>query len=224
MVEVEFIEEKPKYPPYVLVEDTLGHDAYHDPEDHQPTVKTERLRSPKKQQSKIAQSKPTKFRMKAPGNTKSIGPEKAGLASWTDADVTRTYHQRKLNAFLESDPFAKILEIRQLGQLTGPVSTLPRLHSVTDAITALVTMLREANMVAGRLDPDDLLSLGFDRITKALEHMHKRLSILVGTTPATEHPPLVTPTQTRSKDSQMTLQDITVDPHMSGAAGHPGAN
>ncbi|CAI5706016.1 unnamed protein product [Peronospora farinosa] len=224
MVKVEFIEEKPKYPPYVLVEDTLGHDAYHDPEDHQPTVKTERLRSPKKQQSKIAQSKPTKFRMKAPGNTKSIGPEKAGLASWTDADVTRTYHQRKLNAFLESDPFAKILEIRQLGQLTGPVSTLPRLHSVTDAITALVTMLREANMVAGRLDPDDLLSLGFDRITKALEHIHKRLSILVGTTPATEHPPLVTPTQTRSKDSQMTLQDITVDPQMSGAAGHPGAN
>ena len=66
MVKVELIEEKPKYPPYVLVEDTLGHDAYHDPEDHQPTVKTERLRSPKKQQTKIAQSKPTAFRMKAP--------------------------------------------------------------------------------------------------------------------------------------------------------------
>ncbi|CAI5705396.1 unnamed protein product [Peronospora effusa] len=224
MVEVEFIEEKPKYPQYVLVEDTLGHDAYHDPEDHQPTVKTERLRSQKQQHNKIAQSKPTKFRMKAPGNTKSIGPEKAGLASWTDADVTRAYHQRKLNAFLESDPVAKILEIRQLGQLTGPVSTLPRLHSVTDANTALVTLLCEANMVAGRFDPDDLLSLGLDRITKALEHMHRRLSILVVTTPATEHPPLGTPTHMRSNDSQMTLQDITVGPHMYGDAGHPGAN
>ncbi|CAI5701227.1 unnamed protein product [Peronospora effusa] len=116
--------------------------------------------------------------MKAPGNTKSIGPEKAGMASWADADVTRAYHQRNLNAFLESDPVAKILEIRQLGQLTGPVSTLSRLHSVTDAITVLVTMLREANMVAGWFDPDDVLSLGFDRITTTLEHMYKRLPIL----------------------------------------------
>ncbi|CAI5706257.1 unnamed protein product [Peronospora effusa] len=79
-------------------------------------------------------------------------------------------------------------------------------------------------MVAGRFDPDDLLSLGFDRITTTLEHMHKRLPILVDTTPATEHPPLATPTHTRSKDSQMTLQDITVGPHMYGAAGRPGAN
>ncbi|CAI5701821.1 unnamed protein product [Peronospora effusa] len=64
---------------------------------------------PKKQQNKIAQSKPTKFRMKAPGNTKSIGPEKSGLASWSDADVTKVYHPRKLDAFLESDPVAKNL-------------------------------------------------------------------------------------------------------------------
>ncbi|CAI5713842.1 unnamed protein product [Peronospora effusa] len=137
--------------------------------------------------------------MKATGNTKSIGSEKAGLASCTDADVTRAYHQRKLNAFLESDPVAKILEIRAGHQLRG------------------------ANMVAGRFDPDDLLSMGLDRITTTLEHMHKRLSIQVGTAPAKEHPPLVTPTHMRSKDSQMTLQDITVGPHMYGAAGHPGA-
>ena len=51
MVKVELIEEKPKYPPYVLVEDTLGHDIYHAPEDHQPTVKSESLR-PAKQQRK----------------------------------------------------------------------------------------------------------------------------------------------------------------------------
>ncbi|CAI5709105.1 unnamed protein product [Peronospora effusa] len=172
MFEVEFIEEKPKYPPYVFVEDTLGHDAYHDPDDHQSTVKTERLRSPNKQQTKIAQSKPTKFPIKAPRKTKSIGPEKSGLASWTDADVMRAYHQLKLNAFLESDPVVKTLEIRQLGQLTGPVSTLPRLHSVTDAITALVTLLREANMVAGRFDPDDLLSLGNGTPTSGDTYTH----------------------------------------------------
>ncbi|CAI5706258.1 unnamed protein product [Peronospora effusa] len=59
MVEVEFIEEKPKYPPYVLVEDTLGHDAYHDPEDHHPTVKTERLRSPKNKARSRNPSRPS---------------------------------------------------------------------------------------------------------------------------------------------------------------------
>ena len=37
MVKVEIFEDKPKYPPYVLVEDALGHDIYHSPADHQPT-------------------------------------------------------------------------------------------------------------------------------------------------------------------------------------------
>ncbi|CAI5716688.1 unnamed protein product [Peronospora effusa] len=223
MVEVELIEDKPKYPPYVLVEDTLGHDAYHDPEDHQPTVKTERLRSPNKQQTKIAQSKPTKFRMKAPGNTKSIGREKSGLALWSDADVTKAYHNLKLKAFLESDPVAKSLEIQLLGQLTGPVSTLSQLQTVTDAITALFTLLRDSNKVAGRIDPDNLLFLGFDRIPTTLAKIYKRMSILVGTTPAKVHLPLTTNTRSRSRDSQMKLQDIAVYPQMYEAAVHLGA-
>ena len=40
MVKVKRIEEKPKLPPYVLVDETLGHDIYHAPEEHQLTANT----------------------------------------------------------------------------------------------------------------------------------------------------------------------------------------
>ena len=47
MVKVELIEEKPKYPPYVLVEHTLSHDTYHAPGDHQPTADAEVFKTTK---------------------------------------------------------------------------------------------------------------------------------------------------------------------------------
>lgn len=75
MVKVEYIEEKPKHPPYVLVEDTLGHGIYHAPEYSQPTVHTEKLKSSKqKQHNAVAVFKPAVFKMKAVGDTKSVGP------------------------------------------------------------------------------------------------------------------------------------------------------
>ena len=89
------------------------------------------------------------------------------------------YHRHKLDTLLASDPVATALEIRPLGQLGGTVSPLPPFRTVT----ALVTLLRESNMVAGRFDPNSLFDLGFDSITSTLTNLHKRLAILVGTTP-----------------------------------------
>ena len=217
MFKVEIIEDKPNYPPYVLVEDTLGHDTYHAPEDHQLTVKTDQQWSSKqktktkKEINKIAQSKPAKLRMKAPGNTKSTGPDMSGPSTWSDADVTMVYHRRKLDVFLESDPVIQSLDIQLLWRLGGPVSTLPRLQTVTDAITALVTLLREAGMVAGNFDPDELFTLGFDKITSTLTKLHKRLGILVGIVPTKSDLPPASHVTKPSTDSQMTLQDIEVD-------------
>ena len=78
------------------------------------------------------------------------------------------YHRRKLVALLESDPVAKVLAIRLLGQLGGPVSPLPQPRTVAEAVTALVTLLREANMVAGQFEPHTLFDLGFDNIKSLL--------------------------------------------------------
>ncbi|CAH0474366.1 unnamed protein product [Peronospora belbahrii] len=121
-------------------------------------------------------------------------------------------NQSKLDVFLESDPVTRALEIRLLCQLNEPVSTLPKLRTVTNAITALVTLLREAGMVAGRFEPEDLFSLGFNNIKTTLEILHKRLGILVGTTPVLLDSPPATAAKAPSDDSQMTLQDIEVHP------------
>ena len=230
MVKVEIFEDKPKYPPYVLVEDALGHDIYHAPADHQPTEQNERPWSPKQQTPTVPKSKPKTIRLKAPADTKSVGPDtsgpstesdhqpttktgklwspqpknsntakskskqaktktpvtnkpvaptKSGLTTWSDDAVTMAYHRHKLDTLLASDPVATALEIRPLGQLGGTVSPLPPFRTVT----ALVTLLRESNMVAGRFDPNSLFDLGFDSITSTLTNLHKRLAILVGTTP-----------------------------------------
>ena len=98
--------------------------------------------------------------MKAPSDTKSVGPglsnpdtksadpKRSGPLTWSDADITMSYHRRKLDTFLNSDLVTTILEIRLLGQLCGPPSPLQNIRKITDAITALVTLLREAGMVA----------------------------------------------------------------------------
>ena len=39
LVKVDYIEGKPKYPLYVLLEETMGHDTYHAPGDHRVTAK-----------------------------------------------------------------------------------------------------------------------------------------------------------------------------------------
>ena len=43
-----------------------------------------------------------------------------------------------------------------------------------------MTLLRNAGMIVGRFEPNELIDLGFDSITTTLEKMHKRLGVLVG--------------------------------------------
>ncbi|CAH0522648.1 unnamed protein product [Peronospora belbahrii] len=121
--------------------------------------------------------------MKAPDDTKSVGPLTSGPLTWSEADVTMAYHRLKHDSFLESDPVTKALEIRLLGQLSGPVSTLPKVRMVADAITALVTLLREAGMVAGRFKPENLVSPGFNSVETTSEILYKRFGILMEITP-----------------------------------------
>ena len=191
--------------------------------DHQPATKTGRLWSPQPKNPKIAKSKSKQAKTKTPVNTKPVGPANPGITTWSDDAITMAYHRHKLDTLLASDPVATALEIRPLGQLGGPVSPLPPLRTVTEAVTALVTLLHESNMVAGRFDPNSLFDLGFDSITSTLNKLHKRLAILVGTTPRNDNVPPATSKTTPSRDSQMTLQDIEVRPPPVLPLGNQGA-
>ena len=150
--------------------------------------------------------------MKALDDTTSVDPDKSKSLSWLDAEMTVVYHQRKLDALLISDPVMRVLEIRLLGQRTGPMSPRPRLRTVADAITALITLLREANMVVKRLEPDDIFTLEINRITTSLERLHKHLRILVGNTPTQTDISLAASSTQEAQKSQLTLRDIDTQP------------
>ena len=82
--------------------------------------------------------------------------------SWSEADVTTVYNQRNLDVFLKRDLVVQASEIHLVVQLTGTVLPVLLLRTLADAITALVTLLHEADRVAGRFELGDMLTLGFD--------------------------------------------------------------
>uniref|UniRef100_A0AAV1UL84 Carrier domain-containing protein n=1 Tax=Peronospora matthiolae TaxID=2874970 RepID=A0AAV1UL84_9STRA len=97
-----------------------------------------------------------------------MGPAQAGPLAGSEDAVTIAYQRRKLYTKLASDPVAKTLEIKLLGQLGGPVSPLPRLRTVIEVATSLRTLVCEANMAAGMFEPNTLFDLGFNSIKSML--------------------------------------------------------
>uniref|UniRef100_A0AAV1UHN2 Uncharacterized protein n=1 Tax=Peronospora matthiolae TaxID=2874970 RepID=A0AAV1UHN2_9STRA len=105
--------------------------------------------TPKEQILNVAKSRPKNTKKTTPADTKSVGPSEADPLGWSEDVVTIAHHRRKLNTLLASDPVAKSLEIQLLGLPGTPVSPLPRLRTVTEAVNVLVTLLREVNKAAG---------------------------------------------------------------------------
>ena len=143
-------------------------------------MKTERLRPPKEQKQK-SYVQEERSRIKAPGDTKSLGPgmstsdtksegpETSGPSVWSEADVSMAYHRRRLDKFLGAIPSQRLLISGWLLEWLGePVSTMPRLRMIKGAITVLVTFVRVAGMVLGRLEREKELNLGFGKISKSL--------------------------------------------------------
>uniref|UniRef100_A0AAV1UDG5 Uncharacterized protein n=1 Tax=Peronospora matthiolae TaxID=2874970 RepID=A0AAV1UDG5_9STRA len=106
----------------------------------------------------------------------------------------------------------KVLQINLLGILEGLVSPLPRLRTVIEAVTALVTLLREAKVAAGKFELSTLSDLGFKSIKSMLEKLHKRLASLVGTATRHNNVSPAQPIPMPSSDRQMKLQDFVTQP------------
>uniref|UniRef100_A0AAV1U8E2 Uncharacterized protein n=1 Tax=Peronospora matthiolae TaxID=2874970 RepID=A0AAV1U8E2_9STRA len=138
-------------------------------------------------------------------NTKSVDSAQAGPLARSDDAVMIAYHRRKLYTISASDPVADFFGIQLLGQLGGPVVPLSRLRTVTEVFTTLITLLRKTIMTTGSVEPSTLFDVNFNSIKSMLEKMHKRLTILVGTTTRHDNVPPAQPIPTPSRDSHMTL-------------------
>ena len=152
----------------------MGHDAHRDPENYQMKMPDENMKFSKHQQVRVEHFKAKPFGMKAPDETKSVGPGKLEPLSWLDAEVIAVQYQRKLKDFLKSDTVMQVIKKRLLGQFAGSMSHLSIRRTVADDNTALSIFRREANMVPGSFEPEYMFTLVFDRITTLLESLHKQ--------------------------------------------------
>ncbi|GMF34497.1 unnamed protein product [Phytophthora fragariaefolia] len=73
-----------------------------------------------------------------------------------------------------------MLELRQIGDLQGPLAPPQMATGKLDAVKSLMSLLKEAGLVAGRFDANDILDLYLDRIQSSTQGLFDRLKALVG--------------------------------------------
>ncbi|GMF50552.1 unnamed protein product [Phytophthora fragariaefolia] len=145
-------------------------------------AKPERYISPSRKSTRSGgiQAKQASTRLK----TKAPDPEGENpiqvAPSWSDVDLEYAFHQKELRDFLALDPVMRMLELKQIGDLQGPLAPPQRATGKLDAVKDLMSLLKEAGLVAGRFDANDLFDLDLDQIRPSTQDLLDRLKDLVG--------------------------------------------
>ncbi|KAE9274615.1 hypothetical protein PF008_g29549 [Phytophthora fragariae] len=176
------LEEKPHPPPVGPSGAPADHDSHRDPPDEDPSVKTEGSSSTTtstashvSSKKKNSKRKPAKMKLKAPDADES-GETKA----WTEDQLEKIFYQKELNAFLTQDPTMKVMKPKQIGELQGPVAAPVPATNQMDGIRGLMRMLKEAGIVVGAFDANELFRLSLVTMEKSSTLLFKLLTPLVG--------------------------------------------
>ncbi|KAE8983061.1 hypothetical protein PR001_g23200 [Phytophthora rubi] len=94
----------------------------------------------------------------------------------------------ELNNFLLEDPVMRIMELKLLGSLTGPVQAPSSTANKLDAAMELLRLLEKAGFTAGAFDVGDLFYFAIDEIRISTESLLNLLKPLVGEGPAAKTP------------------------------------
>ncbi|OWZ15372.1 hypothetical protein PHMEG_00010993 [Phytophthora megakarya] len=94
--------------------------------------------------------------------------------------IGQVYYRKILSETLLHDPVLAIIQVRQIGNLRGPVSKPNTSSDRLNAVKILLDLLQEAGLVAGKFDPDFLFELELVAIQSASENRFDSLKILVG--------------------------------------------
>ncbi|GMF48217.1 unnamed protein product [Phytophthora fragariaefolia] len=100
--------------------------------------------------------------------------------SWPDVDLEYAFHQKELQDFLALDPVMLMLELRQIGDLQGPLAPPQMATGKLDVTKSLMSLLKEVGLVAGRFDANDLIDLDLDLIQTSTQGLFYRRKALVG--------------------------------------------
>uniref|UniRef100_H3H4A0 Uncharacterized protein n=1 Tax=Phytophthora ramorum TaxID=164328 RepID=H3H4A0_PHYRM len=142
------LEEKPYPPPQAPTGAPADHDANRDPPDEGPTVKTEGLSStttpPTSRSAPKKKSKTSRMKMKAP---ESDAEDQTDNDGWTEEQLESVFYRKDLYKFLTEDRTMKIMQLKLIGDLQGPVKAPREVSNKLDAVKALMRMLKEAGIV-----------------------------------------------------------------------------
>ncbi|GMF82159.1 unnamed protein product [Phytophthora fragariaefolia] len=101
------------------------------------------------------------------------------VPSWSDVDLEYAVHQKELRDFLALDLVMRMLELKQIGDLQGPLAPPQRATGKLDAAKGLMSLLKEEGLVAGRFDANDLFDSDLDQIRSSTQGLFDRLKALV---------------------------------------------
>ncbi|OWY97090.1 hypothetical protein PHMEG_00032468 [Phytophthora megakarya] len=94
--------------------------------------------------------------------------------------IEQAYHRKIRSETLLQDPVLAIIHVRQIGDLTGPISKPNTSTDRLNAVRILLDLLQEAGLVAGEFDPDALFEMELGAIQAATQDLYESLKILVG--------------------------------------------
>ncbi|OWY95687.1 LOW QUALITY PROTEIN: hypothetical protein PHMEG_00034245, partial [Phytophthora megakarya] len=94
--------------------------------------------------------------------------------------IEQAYHRNILSETLLQDPVLAIIQVRQIGDLTDPISKPNTGTDRLNAVKTLLDLLQEAGLVAGEFNPDALFEMELGAIQAATQDLYESLKILVG--------------------------------------------
>eukprot|EP00644_Phytophthora_capsici_P005544 jgi/Phyca11/12923/fgenesh1_pg.PHYCAscaffold_2_\ len=100
--------------------------------------------------------------------------------TWTEDELRVVLYRKKLRTFLIDDPVMKMMKPKLIGDLQGPVIKPAKPVDQAAAISALMRMLKEAGIVAGNFNAEELLELDLPTLEGSAKHLVKLLTPLVG--------------------------------------------
>ncbi|OWY92013.1 hypothetical protein PHMEG_00039148, partial [Phytophthora megakarya] len=108
------------------------------------------------------------------------------------------------------DPVMKIQKLKRIGEPKDPVTALAVVTNKLDAVTVLIKLLKEAGMIPGSFETDDLFDLDLTVIQITSRDLFGKLKILVGEVPQIADP---------ASSPQIDVVDkLTVSSHYGSAA------
>ncbi|KAE8962159.1 hypothetical protein PR003_g28830, partial [Phytophthora rubi] len=105
--------------------------------------------------------------------------------TWTNAQLEQfedALKRKKLQAFLVEDSVMKIMRLKIVGTLQGPVTAPVVTIDKLDAIKMLMHLLKEAGIVQGAFEVNELFDRDVSDITRSTMALHLMLAHLVGST------------------------------------------